>query len=140
MAIALTLQQYLSDHGIDYELMTHDRTKSASQTAQASHVPADRLAKGVVLTREGGYVMAVLPASRKVRLDVIEEMLHCSVGLATEDEVTSLFPDCSRFALQHLPGAVCGGCRELVLSNLLPGRFLALRQRRVSTSGEMSLR
>ena len=110
MAIALTLQQYLSDHGIDYELMTHELTKSASETAQASHVPADRLAKGVVLTREGGYVMAVLPASRKVRLDAIEEMLNCSVGLATEDEVTSLFPDCEAGAVPPLGAAYALEC------------------------------
>jgi Ala-tRNA(Pro) deacylase len=110
MAVALTLQQYLSDQGIGYELMTHALTKSASATAQASHVPADRLAKGVVLTREGGYVMAVLPASRTVRLDAIEEILHCPVGLATEDEVSSLFPDCETGAIPPLGAAYALEC------------------------------
>src|SRR5438046_236149 len=53
MGIALTLQQYLSDQHIDYEVMTHQLTATSSETAQASHVPASRVAKGVVLTREG---------------------------------------------------------------------------------------
>jgi Ala-tRNA(Pro) deacylase len=110
MAIALTLQEYLCDHGIDYELMTHELTKSASATAKASHVPADRVVKGVVLTREGGCVMAVLPASRKVRLDAIEDMLHCPVGLATEDEVSSLFPDCEAGAIPPLGAAYALEC------------------------------
>src|SRR5262249_42699223 len=57
MAIALTLQQYLSDHGIDYELMTHELTKSASETAQASHAPADRLAKGGVPPLGAAYAL-----------------------------------------------------------------------------------
>ena len=99
MGIALTLQEYLSNQNIDYEVMTHKRTNSSLRTAQASHVPDGCLAKGVVLTREGGYVMVVLPASCRVRLDTIEQMLHCPVGMATEDEVSSLFPDCE-------PGAV----------------------------------
>lgn len=94
MGIALTLQEYLNDQGIDYEVMTHERTSSSLQTAAASHVPADSLAKGIVLTREGGYVVAVLPASCKVQLDSIEHALHCPVGLATEEELSTLFPDC----------------------------------------------
>src|SRR5947207_77719 len=110
MAIALTLQQYLSDHGIHYELMTHELTKSASRTAQASHVPANRLAKGVVLTREGGYVMAILPASCKVRLNAVEQMLHCPVGMASEDEVSSLFPDCETGAVPPIGAAYALDC------------------------------
>jgi Ala-tRNA(Pro) deacylase len=94
MAIALTLQQYLDDHHIDYDLMVHRRTISASRTAEASHVPGDCLAKGVVLTREGGYVLAVVPASCRVRLDAVRQMLHCPVEMATEEEIATLFPDC----------------------------------------------
>ena len=96
MGIALSLQEYLNDHHINYEVMTHERTGSSLQTAQASHVPSDCLAKEVILTREGGYVLAVVPASSKVRLHVIEQILHCPVDLASEAEVNSLFPKLGR--------------------------------------------
>jgi len=99
MGIALTLQEYLSNRSITYDVMTHELTKSSTRTAQASHIPGDRLAKGVVLTKEGGFVMAVLPASCKLQLAAIEQMLHCPVNLATEDEISSIFLDCE-------PGAV----------------------------------
>jgi Ala-tRNA(Pro) deacylase len=33
------------------------------RTAEASHVSGERLAKAVVLRRDGGYMLAVLPAS-----------------------------------------------------------------------------
>ena len=99
MGIALTLQQYLDDKHIDYDVLKHKRTLSAEGTAHASHVPGDRLAKGVVLTREGGFVVAVIPASAKVRLDVIERMLHCPVQLASEEEISELFPDCDAGAV-----------------------------------------
>ena len=105
MGIALTLQQYLDDKHIDYDVLTHKRTHSSEGTARASHVPGDRLAKGVVLTREGGFVVAVVPACAKVRIDVIERMLHCPVDLASEDEIAELFPDCDAGAVPPIPEA-----------------------------------
>ena len=105
MGIAVSLREYLDDHHINYEVMTHEPTGSSLQTAQASHVPGDCLAKGVILTREGGCVLAVVPASSKVRLDAIEQMLHCPVGLASEDEVSSLFPDCEAGAVPPIGAA-----------------------------------
>ena len=79
MGIALTLQEYLDDHHVPYDVMLHKRTHCAFDTARATHVPGERLAKAVVLTREGGFVVAVVPATARVRLDVIERMLHCRV-------------------------------------------------------------
>jgi Ala-tRNA(Pro) deacylase len=99
MVIALILQEYLDNHHIAYEVTTHERTSSSLQTAQVSHVRGDCLAKGVVLTREGGYVVAVVPASSKVRLDAIAQILNSPVGMASENEFSVLFPDCD-------PGAV----------------------------------
>jgi Ala-tRNA(Pro) deacylase len=94
MGIALSLQQYLDDQHIDYDVMVHERTRCSSRTAEVSHVPGDCLAKAVVLTREGGYVLAVVPASCRVQLDAIQQMLHCPVGMASEEEIATLFPDC----------------------------------------------
>jgi Ala-tRNA(Pro) deacylase len=105
MGIPLSLREYLNDHHVNYEVMAHVRTGSSLQTAQVSHVPGDCLAKGVILTREGGYVLAVVPASSKVRLDAIEQMLHCPVDLASEDEVNSLFPDCEAGAVPPIGAA-----------------------------------
>jgi Ala-tRNA(Pro) deacylase len=99
MGIALTLQQYLDDQHIDYDVMVHERTRCSSRTAQASHVPGDCLAKGVVLTREGGYVLAVVPASCRVQLEAIRQMLRCPVEMATEEEIATLFPDCDAGAV-----------------------------------------
>jgi Ala-tRNA(Pro) deacylase len=72
---------------------------------RATHVPGDRLAKGVVLTREGGFVVAVVPACAQVRLETIERMLHCPVAIASEDEIGELFPDCDMGAVPPVPEA-----------------------------------
>lgn len=105
MAIALTLQEYLDDNHVPYDVMRHKRTHCAYDTVRAAHVPGDRVAKAVVLTREGGFVVAVVPATARVRLDIIENMLRCRVDLATEDEICELFPDCDLGAIPALVDA-----------------------------------
>jgi Ala-tRNA(Pro) deacylase len=94
MGIALTLQEYLDDNHVPYDVMLHKRTHCSYDTLRATHVPADRLAKAVVLTREGGFVVAIVPATARVNLHAIERMLRCHVDLATEDEICEIFPDC----------------------------------------------
>ena len=94
MTIAATVQRYLDDCGIDYEVVEHARTMSSSRTAEVSHVAGDRLAKAVVLKSDGGYTMAVLPASCHLRLGEVQDYLDRPVGLATEAEVGQLFADC----------------------------------------------
>ena len=102
MAISLTLQQYLDDQFIDYDVMVHERTSTSSQTARASHVSADCVAKGVVLSREGGFLIAIVPASCMVRLDAIRAILQGPVSVSTEDEIEVLFPDCEAGAVPAL--------------------------------------
>ena len=99
MAIALTLQQYLATKGVEYDVVAHAPTMSSMRTAEASRIPGDRLAKAVVLKSEGGFTMAVLPASRHLRLGEIQDYLERPVGLATEREVEQLFGDCELGAI-----------------------------------------
>ncbi len=94
MAIAMTVQQYLSDHGIEYDAVSHPPTQSSAETAQSSHVKSSQIAKGVVLRTEDAYLLAVLPASHHIRLGELRRWLNESLGLASEEEITELFDDC----------------------------------------------
>lgn len=105
MAIALTLKQYLDDRQVKYELMTHAKTSSASSTAEAGHVSGHDFAKAVVLKRDGGYVMVVVPANRHVALSEVSHRLNEPVGLATEEEIDRLFPDCETGAIPPIASA-----------------------------------
>jgi len=95
MALAGTLRQYLADHAIEYSVMAHRPTLSSAQTVAASRIPADCVAKAIVLKGEHGYLLVVLPASRLVDLGEIRRQLDRRVGLATEVEVAKLFADCA---------------------------------------------
>ena len=99
MAIALTLQSYLGNHHIAYDVMHHQRTANSSRTAETCHIPGDRLAKGVVVKSGTGYILTILPASRRIAMEAVESVTGSPVALASEEEASMLFPDCE-------PGAV----------------------------------
>lgn len=102
MGIALTMQEYLEDNHIAYDVARHSRTGSSAMTAEASHVPGNALAKGVVLKWDGRYLLAVVPASRHVDLEKVGEIVGEPVELASESEVGLLFPDCDTGAVPIL--------------------------------------
>jgi Ala-tRNA(Pro) deacylase len=99
MGIALTLQSYFGDHHVAYDVTRHARTGNSSGTAEACHVPGERLAKGVVLKSGDGYILAVLPASKRIAIEAVEKVTGAPVMLASEAEASMLFPDCETGAV-----------------------------------------
>ena len=105
MALAMTLQQYLADRKIAYDVVTHGPTTTASLSAEKSHVPGDWLAKAVIVKDEEHFLMAVLPASHHLRLGELSRLLDRQVGLAAEEEASELFADCAVGAFPALGAA-----------------------------------
>lgn len=99
MAIADTLNRYLKEQNIPYDIVAHSPTPSSMRTAEAAQIPGDRLAKTVMLEDERGYLAVVLPATRYVNLPAVNRELHRDLHFANEDELKPLFADCA-------PGAV----------------------------------
>ena len=104
MNIAPTIQDYLAEHQIAYEVLTHTRTSTSATTAQAAHLPGRSVAKAVVVEDESGrYAVAVLPATAHVQLARLERELHrTGLRLAAEPELGKLFPDCELGAIPPL--------------------------------------
>jgi Ala-tRNA(Pro) deacylase len=99
MTIAASVKDHLSREGVRYEVITHEHTRDSNHSAEAAHIPGDKLAKCVMLEDSEGYLMAVLPATHKVDLGAIHRQLNRRLGLATDHELADLFKDCE-------PGAV----------------------------------
>jgi len=95
MAIAATTKNYLHARGIPYQILTHPRSGSARETAQAAHVAPDHIAKAVILKDDEGYLMVVVPGDHWLRLEAIRRELDRPLELASEPEVTRLFADCA---------------------------------------------
>jgi Ala-tRNA(Pro) deacylase len=111
MAIAPTLQKYL-DQNVTYEVIPHEPTLSSMRTAEACHISGDGLAKGIVLRRDGGYMLAVLPASHHIRLAELRRQIGDEVDLADEMEIDQLFRDCAHGAVP--PVGECYGLDVIV--------------------------
>ena len=63
MSIASRLSQYLADAQVDYEVVEHFAAPSSSRTAEAAHVPGDRLAKAITQNRgQGGGAAGIVKA------------------------------------------------------------------------------
>lgn len=99
MSIAPTLQKYLAAQNIEYEEILHEFSMSSSRAAEACHISGDRLAKGIVLRRDGDYMLAVMPASHHLRLSELRTQLGDHVDMANEAEVNRLFRDCAHGAV-----------------------------------------
>jgi Ala-tRNA(Pro) deacylase len=94
MMMAPNLQDFLAEQQVAYEVIAHPHTSSSMETAEAAHVPGDRVAKGVLLEDDGGYLLAVVPSTHHVEVGVLGRQLHRSLRLATELELKALFGDC----------------------------------------------
>jgi Ala-tRNA(Pro) deacylase len=98
MPIAPTLMRFL-DQNATYDVLFHDPTVSSMRTAEACHISGDCLAKGVVLRRDGSYLLAVLPASHRLNLPELRMGLGKDVDLASESTIDGLFTDCAHGAV-----------------------------------------
>jgi Ala-tRNA(Pro) deacylase len=95
MPILRKLQEYLDEHKVKYQVLTHSIAYTAQEIAQAQHIPGKAMAKVVMVKKENGTpVMLVLPASHKVNFAWLREVLHSHVELEQEREFRDLFPGC----------------------------------------------
>jgi Ala-tRNA(Pro) deacylase len=99
MPIAKRLEWYLDAAGVDYEVLPHPHSTCSAQTARRTRVPLFCLAKPVLLEDEYGYVMAVVPAARRVDIERLGTQLNRDLELATQAELDDLFDDCETGAM-----------------------------------------
>jgi Ala-tRNA(Pro) deacylase len=102
MSIPRTVQKYLDNNGIKYDVFPHPYTSTTMGAAQASGISGETIAKSVVLEDDSGYLMAVIPATHHIELGQLGGQLHRQLGLATEPELADLFRDCDLGAIPAL--------------------------------------
>lgn len=99
-----TVTEHLERMGIRFQVLPHARATSAMGEALALGIDAEEVAKAVVLDVTDGHALAIVPASHRVDLDLVREVLgdtRCHV--ASEHEVADDFPGFELGALPPLP-------------------------------------
>lgn len=89
------LREFLDEQGIQYNAIPHQVAYTARQTASATHVSRQELAKTVIVKIDGVVAMAVLPAAQEIDLSLLRTATGASsVNLARESEFQDRFPEC----------------------------------------------
>ena len=99
MGIAITLKQYLNSHNIEYSEYPHHHTASALESAVAAHIESDLVVKAILMTDGKKYLLAALPADRRLEIDRLCDYMNQDYELATEDEIAEVFADCELGAI-----------------------------------------
>ena len=105
MSISETVSSYLAEHEVDYELVSHPRTYSSHDSAEAAHIREDHIAKAVVVKDQQGFAMVVIPASEWLKLRALQEETGREFVLAYEPDIDKLFSDCQSGAIPPLGSA-----------------------------------
>src|SRR5689334_19998469 len=115
MRMARTVQRSLEKAQCEYDIVSHPHSASSLETARVAGIPAERVAKSVILDdHHGHYLMAVLPASRHLDLSKVRSSGEWQVS--RESNLAHLFEDCERGAVPAL-GEAYG--LEVVIDPLL---------------------
>jgi len=94
------LRSVLEANHLAFTQTTHPAAFTAREVASAEHLPAREVAKTVVLFGDGGFHMIVVPANKLVDFQEVRLALGLThVRLATEAELSRLFPDCELGAM-----------------------------------------
>jgi Ala-tRNA(Pro) deacylase len=125
----------LDEAGVDYELLAHPRTETATAEAEALGVDPGEVAKTLVLSTPAGYVRAVVPASDRIDLRKVREHVEGGkrIHLASEEDLERDYPD---FELGAVPPFGGAGERVLVDTRLADRETVVLE----AGSHEQSLR
>jgi Ala-tRNA(Pro) deacylase len=89
------LKEFLDENNIKYVSIQHSRAYTSSEIAASAHIPGKELAKTVMVNLDGQTAMAVIPASHKLKPELLQKAAGAeSVRLASEMEFKNKFPDC----------------------------------------------
>lgn len=103
MATATWIRDSLAERGVDFTELHHNEAYTAQQMAQREHVTGHRVAKVVGVMADGQPYELIVPASRRLDLQRVQEFLRCrECRLATELELSEHFGDCEVGAIPAL--------------------------------------
>src|ERR687896_1479841 len=102
------LTSVLDAAGARYDLLPHAHTETAAAEAEALGLAPADVAKTLVVAKPEGYARAVLPASERIDLGKLSEIVgerKKALRLASEEELERDYPDFELGAVPPVGGA-----------------------------------
>ena len=103
MAVTQNVQEFLRQSSVAYSVFPHAPAFSAQEEAAVTHISGRDWAKPVVFFADGEPIQAVVPADLIVDVDQLLALTGAErIRLATEEELSALYPDCEPGAMPPL--------------------------------------
>ena len=97
---AKKLKAFLDEHDVHYVSIQHSKAYTMQMIAESVHIRGKELAKTVIVRMDENLVMAVLPASDSVDVELFRQSTGAKkMEIASEAEFKDLFPDCELGAM-----------------------------------------
>lgn len=94
------VEEFLAARLAQYDIVAHPEAFTAQEQAAAAHVTGWSWAKVVVVKKEDGFALAVLPACCVIDLGLLRGLMGREMAeLAGLEEIVRLAPDCEPGAL-----------------------------------------
>jgi Ala-tRNA(Pro) deacylase len=91
------IQDFLRARGIWFEGLLYQPASSSAKRARNARITGRNVAKAVLVRAGDSFLLAVLPASCRIDLDRLSQVLGApasQIRLATSEELLATFPDC----------------------------------------------
>lgn len=95
MTMPARVRDYLNARRIPYQLVHHPYCETARDCADAAHIAPGRMAKAVLLKDDEGFLLAVVPADKRVDINTLNQRTHRLLTTASQAEVYQQFDDCA---------------------------------------------
>ncbi|MEQ1907247.1 MAG: YbaK/EbsC family protein [Vicinamibacterales bacterium] len=103
MAVTQLVQEFLRQSNVGYSVFPHLPAYTAQEEAAVTHISGRDWAKPVVFFADGEPIQAVVPADLVVDVDQLLALTGAErIRLATEEELSELYPDCEPGAMPPL--------------------------------------
>lgn len=94
------VEEFLAARMAEYDVVAHPKAFTAQEQAAAAHVSGWGWAKVVVVKKEDGFALAVLPACCVIELGLLRGLMGREMAeLASLEDIGRLAPDCEPGAL-----------------------------------------
>ena len=90
----MRVSEFLNGERVAFETLLHAPAYTAQHRAKFLGVSGNQVAKAVLLHGREGYLLAVLPATKRVDTTALADDLKTPIRLASTNEVAVVFRDC----------------------------------------------
>ena len=94
MSVAMTLKDYLDNNDFSYKLIEHLPASSSIKTEKNQQVTNDKVAKPILLGDDDSYLLAVIPASHRLDIDRLNQIMARGLVIMSRQEQEIAFNDC----------------------------------------------